>query len=308
MNLRRAIGGAVAAAGTMAVGNRLQRRRAGELENPLPGVSRTYRWRGMDVAYTVAGDPENPDLLCCHGVHAAASSDEFAPIFEQLAENYRVIAVDLPGFGRSDRPPLVYSAKLYTEFLREFAADVLDRPTVIASSLTGSFALAAAEEGVFERLVLVCPTAETGPERPWLRTLFRSPLVGTTLFNLLVSKPSLRYFFRKEGYYDADSIRPEEVEYAWASAHQPGARFAPASFVSGSLDPEEFDLTTELAACPAPVTLLWGREAEIVPLREGRRLADVADTELAVVDYATLLPHAERPEAVADYLAGLAED
>lgn len=307
MNLRRAIGGAVAAAGAAAVGNRIRRQRAGELENPLPGVSRSYRWRGMDVAYTVAGDPEDPDLLCCHGIHAAASSDEFAPIFEELAENYHVVAVDLPGFGRSDRPPLVYSADLYTEFIREFAADVLEEPTVLASSLTGSFALAAADEGGFERLVLVCPTADTGPERPWLRTLVRSPLVGTTLFDLLASKPSLRYFLRREGYYDPDSIRPEEVEYAWATTHQPGARFAPASFVSGSLDPADFDLTTELAACPVPVTLLWGREAEIVPLREGRRLAEAAGAELAVVDYATLLPHAERPEAVAEYLAGLVE-
>lgn len=306
MNLRRAIGGAVAVAGAAAVGNRIQRRRAGELENPLPGVARSYRWRGMDVAYTVAGDPESPDLLCCHGIHAAASSDEFAPIFEDLADHYHVVAVDLPGFGRSDRPPLVYSADLYTEFIREFATDVLAEPTVLASSLTGSFALSAAEDGRFERLVLVCPTADTGPERPWLRTLVRSPLVGTTLFDLLASRPLLRYFLRREGYYDPDSIRPEEVEYAWAATHQPGARFAPASFISGSLDPD-FDLATELAACPVPVTLLWGREAEIVPLREGRRLAEVAGSELAVVDYTTLLPHAERPAEVAAYLAGLVE-
>ncbi|MFC4986415.1 alpha/beta fold hydrolase [Saliphagus infecundisoli] len=306
MNLRRAIGGAVAAAGAAAIGHRLQRRRAGELENPLPGVSRTYRWRGMDVAYTVAGDPENPDLVCYHGLHAAASSEEFSPIFEALAEHYHVVAVDLPGFGRSDRPPLVYSADLYTEFVREFAADVLETPTVLASSLTGSFALSAAEEGAFERLVLVCPTADTGPERPWLRTLVRSPLVGTALFDLLASRPSLRYFLRREGYYDPDSIRPEEVAYAWATTHQPGARFAPASFVSGSLDPD-FDLATELSACPVPVTLLWGREAEIVPLREGRRLAEAAGCDLAVVDYATLLPHAERPAEVAEYLAGLVE-
>ena len=301
MNLRTAFGAAVGAVGGAVLGNRLLTVRAGDLDNPLPGVERTYRWRGMDVTYTVAGEPDAPDLLLLHGIHAAASSYEFEPIFEQLAERFRVIAVDLPGFGRSDRPPLVYSPGLYTEFVRDFASDITETPIVIASSITGSFVVDAASETDFERLFLVCPTADTSDDKTWLRTLIRTPVLGTTLFNLLTSKRSLRYFFDREGYYDSTNIDDEEVDYAWRSAHQPGARYAPASFASGTLDPD-FDVQTELASLEIPVTLVWGRDAELLPLRDGRDLADAADLDLVVIDYATLLPHAEHPETFLEYL------
>ncbi|WP_440769777.1 alpha/beta fold hydrolase [Natronorubrum sp. DTA28] len=302
MKLRTVLGAAVGTVGAAVLGNRLLAKRAGELENPLVGVERTYRWRGIETKYTVAGDPNDPDMILCHGIHAGASSREFEPIIERLAEEYHVIAVDLPGFGRSNRPPLIYSSTLYAEFIRDFAADVADKPIVVTSSLTGSFAAEAAQESDFDQLVLICPTDETTDERPWVRTLVRTPIVGSTLFNLLATKPGIRYFYDRDGYYDSDRIDDAEIEYAWRSAHQPGARYAPASFSSGTLDPE-FDLATELAALETPTTLVWGRDAELVPLREGRDLADAADLELVVIDYATQLPHAEHPDKFVEYLS-----
>ncbi|RQG93409.1 alpha/beta fold hydrolase [Natrarchaeobius chitinivorans] len=301
MKARNVLAGAVGAVGAAVVGNRLLATRAGDLENPLPGVERTYRWRGIEASYTVAGDPSDPDMLLLHGVHAGASSHEFEPVFERLAEHYHVVAVDLPGFARSERPPLVYSPTLYAEFVRDFASEVTDEPIVVASSLTGAFAADAATETEFEALVLICPTDETATERPWLRTLVRTPIVGTTIYNLLASKPSIRYFYDRDGYYDSDRIDEREVAYAWDSAHQPGARYAPASFASGTLDPD-FDLATELAELETPTTLVWGRDAKLVPLRNGRDLAEAADLELVVIDYATQLPHAEHPEQFVEYL------
>ncbi|ADB59793.1 alpha/beta hydrolase fold protein [Haloterrigena turkmenica DSM 5511] len=307
MKARTVLGAAVGTVGAAVLGNRLLTKRAGDLENPLVGIERTYRWRGIETRYTVAGDPNDPDLLLCHGIYAGASSHEFRSIVERLAEKYHVIAVDLPGFGRSERPPLVYSSTLYAEFLRDFAADVADEPIVVTSSLTGSFAVEAAAETEasdrdnFEQLVLICPTDETTDERPWVRTLVRAPVVGTTLYNLLASKPSIRYFYDRDGYYDSDRIDDEAVDYAWRSAHQPGARYATASFSSGTLDPD-FDLQTELAGLETPTTLVWGRDADLVPLREGRDLAEAADTDLVVIDYATQLPHAEHPDKFVEYL------
>ena len=301
MRARSLLGATLGAVGAAVVGNRLLKARAGDLENPVPGVERAYRWRGIETTYTVAGDPNDPDLLLCHGVYTGASGYEFEPVFERLAENYHVYAVDLPGFGRSERPPLLYSPSLYAEFVRDFADDVTDEPIVVASSLTGAFVAEAAGETDVEHLVLICPTDETVPERPWLRTLIRTPVLGTTLYNLLASKPSIRRFYDRDGYYDVDSLEPEEVAYTWDSAHQPGARYAPASFAAGTLDPE-FDLATELAALETPTTLVWGRDAELVPLRDGRDLAEAADLELVVIDYATQLPHAEHPAEFVEYL------
>ncbi|PGF15106.1 alpha/beta hydrolase [Natrinema sp. CBA1119] len=301
MKARTVLGAALGTVGGAVVGNYLLKRRAGDLESPLPGIERTYRWRGIESTYTVAGDPNDPDMLLLHGIYAGASSREFAPIMEQLADDYHVYAVDLPGFARSERPPLIYSASLYTEFIRDFAAEITDEPIVVASSVTGAFAVDAADEADIERLVLICPTEETSDARPWVRTLLRTPIVGTALYNLLASKPSIRYFYDRDGYYDSDRIDADEVQYAWDSAHQPGARYAPASFAAGTLDPE-FDLATELAALETPTTLVWGRDAELVPLREGRDLAEAADLDLVVIDYATQLPHAEHPDTFVEYL------
>ncbi|ELZ00144.1 alpha/beta fold hydrolase [Natrialba asiatica] len=350
MKPRTVLGAAIGTVGAAIVGNRLLASRAGDLENPFTGVERTYRWRGIETTYTVAGDPNDPDMLLCHGVHAGASSHEFSEIFERLAEDYHVYAVDLPGFGRSERPPLVYSPTLYIEFLRDFVSDVTDEPIVVASSLTGSFAVGAARESDIAELVLICPTDDTGTARPRVRALFRAPVVGTALFNLLASRPSIRYFYDRDGYYDSERIDEETVNYAWRSAHQPGARYAPASFAAGMLDPgvdtdtdtdtdidtgagagddtgtsdgsdtadttaepdattaepdataDEFDLATELAALETPTTLIWGRDAELVPLREGRDLAEAADLDLVAIDYATQLPHAEHPDEFVAYL------
>ncbi|NHN49914.1 alpha/beta hydrolase [Halostella sp. JP-L12] len=300
MKLRRLAAAAAGGLGATALANAALARRADPLDPPLPGDQGTYRWRGIDVAYTEAGDPEDPDVALFHGVNLAGSSREFDAVFDRLAENHHVLAPDLPGFGRSDRPPLLYSASLYESFVADFLADLTADATVVASSLTGAYAVRAAGRTDVSRLVLVCPSADSmGDRDAGRRLLFRLPLVGTAAFNLLASKPSIRYFGADHGYYDASNVPEEEIEYQWQSAHQPGARYAPASFLSGFLGPE-MDLEAELAALDVPVTLVWGREAEVNPLSAGRDLAEAADARLVVVDYARLLPHAEHPDQFLD--------
>lgn len=295
MKLRRLVSGTAAAVGLAAAGNRVLAGRAGSLSPPLPGRQHTYRWRGMDVSYTEGGDPSDPDLLLVHGINAAASSHEFREVFEDLAEGFHVIAPDLPGFGASDRPPLLYSGELYTDFLGDFARDTVEDATCVASSLSGAYAVEAAPEAAFSRLVLICPTATTMPtQRPRLRSLLRAPVVGTALYNLIASKPSIRYFSADHGYYDMEKFADETLDYEWESAHQRGARYAPASFIAGFLD-RPIDLGKELAELDVPTTLVWGREADITPLKRGRTLAETADARLVVIDRARLLPHVEYP-------------
>ena len=308
MNLRKALGVTAGAVGATALANRVLQSRAGEFEPMLSGSQGTYRWRGFDIAYTEAGDPESPDLVLLHGINAAASGHEFEAVFDRLAEEYHVLAPDLPGFGHSDRPPLLYSASLMTTFVRDFLADNSDDATVVASSLTGAYAALAAGETDIEELILVCPTDTSMGDRSVLRrSLLRSPLLGEAIFNGIVSKPSIRHFHDDHGYYDMDNLTDEVVDYEWTSGHQPGARFAPASFVSGFLDPEA-DLGDALAALDVPVTLVWGEDADITPLEDGRDLAERADATLVVFGESLLLPHVEHPAQFVDVVAGEAAE
>lgn len=304
MRIRSMGGGLLGAAGLTVAANRLLARRTPELEVPF-GTEGTYRWRGFDISYAEAGDPENPDMLLLHGVNAAGSNQEFARVAEKLASEYHVVAPDLPGFGRSDRPPITYSGTLYESFVADFVREVTDRPVCVASSLSGAYAVAAAREGVdFAELVSICPTATAmGGERVWLRSLLRSPVVGEALFNLLASYPSLRYFEADHGLYDPESVGAEYVGYKHRTTHQPGARFAPASFVSGFLD-STVDLEEVLSDLDIPVTLVWGADTEITPIEDGRQLADAANARLVVIEDSLLLPHVEHPTEFADVVIG----
>ncbi len=266
----------------------------GELESPLAGATGTFRWRGMDVVYTEGGDPEDPDLVMLHGINAAGSSGEWREVFADLTADYHVIAPDLPGYGRSDRPPIRYSAALYEDFVHDFLT-TFDEPAVVASSLSAAYTVGA--DAPVSGFVAVCPTAVAGPAppKPWLRELLRAPLVGTALFDLIASKPSIRYFNADHGYYDPENPDEEWVDYEWRTTHVENARFAPASFVSGYLN-SEVDLAAALADRDVPPTIVWGREAEVSPLSDGRELADAAGARLVVFDRAKLLPHVEHPD------------
>lgn len=295
MKLRRTLGAVALGLGSAVVANRLLRQRAGTLEPALSGDQHRYRWRGMDIGYVEAGDPSDPDLVLLHGINAAGSNGEFREIFDALAEEYHVVAPDLPGFGLSDRPPIRYSAALYEDFVADFI-DRYDDPAVLASSLTSAYVAAALDHVDVSNLVFVCPTTRGGPEpTEWLRELVRAPVVGQAFFDLITSKPAIRYFNEDHGYYDMSHVTDEWMDYEWRTAHQGNARFAAASFLSGYLN-SEVDLGEVLGDVDAPVTFVWGREADITPLSDGRELAEEANARLVVFDDTMLLPHVEYPD------------
>ena len=299
MRVRSALGALAAGVGGLSGINAVLNRYVDSIDPALSGEHNTLTWSGIDISYTEAGDPTDHTLVLLHGINAAGSNGEFRRIFTALAESYHVVAPDLPGFGTSDRPPLRYSDTFYEEFVQAFLSeDRFNSVSVVASSLTGAY-LASIHEDIetdIESVVLICPTEKGGPNRiVALRELLRAPVIGTALFNLLTSKPSIRYFNADHGYYNIENVSETWMEYEWQTAHQPNARYAPASFISGFLNESE-ELKTTLSDIDIPVTLLWGREADITPLQRGRELAKDAGCRLVVVDDAKLLPHVEFPD------------
>jgi len=113
-----AIGGGI---GGLALYNRRLERSGGEIPDCLGGQRRRYRWKGYDLAYSVAGEGE--PLLLVHGVYAGASSFEFRNNFEKLSRSFRVYALDLLGCGMSERPGRRYEpgdvASQVEDFVRE---------------------------------------------------------------------------------------------------------------------------------------------------------------------------------------------
>jgi pimeloyl-ACP methyl ester carboxylesterase len=278
--------------------------------NALGGTRRAWTWRGHEIFATEAGD--GPLVLLVHGVSAGASSYEFRKLFPLLAATRRVVAFDLLGCGLSDKPKLPYGADLFVEQIAA-ALDAFgaEPAAVVASSLGAAFAIRAAARAPerIERLAVICPaglagTLDKGPGGVGtaVTMLLRSPLVGEALFNVLGSKPSIRWFLERQVYGDPSHVTDEIVDHYYAVMHQPGARYVPAAFAGSALD---CDVARDLPFLTVPLHVLWGERAPAINPRanadEFVRLA--RDARLSTFARSGLLPHEEEPDAVADALS-----
>jgi pimeloyl-ACP methyl ester carboxylesterase len=161
-----------------------------------------------------------------------------------------VYAVDLPGFGFSERSDRRYTPELYTTAilaLLDEIEQVEGGVDVVALSLSGEFVARAAQRRpeLFHALILIAPsgfsaarqinrteqvTRSQTSERT--RRFVTFPLWSQALFDLLVTKPSIIYYLKRSF---VGPIDDGLLAYDYATTHQPGARFAPLSFISGAL-------------------------------------------------------------------------
>lgn len=294
MNWRRLLLSGGAALGATVAYNSFARRGVAPLRNLLGGTDGWFEWRGHRVAYSVHGD--GPPLLLVHSIHAAAFSYEFRSNVAALAREHRVYALDLLGFGRSDRPAIRYSAALYRSLMADFARRVIGSPTVlVGTSLSGAYAVALAADDPerFPAICVICPSgiSRLGRGSDASRAVLGAPLLGTAAFNALTSRPSLRSFL-KRAYYADRFVTPDLVDAYYAASHQPGARHAPAAFIARQLD---LDIRAELRRLTIPVLAVWGQQAEFSPVEEARAFRSLnPGVEVVILSPAGDLPHDEQ--------------
>src|SRR5688500_5931112 len=286
--------------GAAAAYNAFARKGVDKLNNLIGGEEGGFDWRGRRIAFTRRG--KGPAVLLVHGIHPAAWSYEWHDNADDLARGNTVYTIDLLGFGRSDRPAIRYSARLYISLISDFVHQVIAEPCVlVASALSGAYAivLGARDHERFPAVALVAPTGlvrlngPAGVTNEAGRLAVEAPIVGTAMFNGLVSKRSIRRYLEKT-YADDSIITDDLVEIYYWTSHQRGARHAPAAFISGHLN---IDVRQALRRLSQPALLIWGEEGTAAPLEEYHAFRNIKpDTELAVLSPAGDLPHDERPE------------
>jgi pimeloyl-ACP methyl ester carboxylesterase len=291
-------GGAII--GAAAAYNAFARKGVDQLANLIGGEEGGFEWRGSRIAFTRRGS--GPPMLLVHGIHPAAWSYEWHDNVDALARSNTVYTIDLLGFGRSDRPAIRYSARLYISLISDFVHQVIGEPCVlVATSLSGAYAivLAARDPQRFPAIALIAPTglirlnktAGVGGEAG--RLAVETPIVGTAMFNTLVSHRNLRRWLEKT-YADDTVVTDDLVDIYYWTAHQRGARHAPAAFISGHLN---IDVRQALRRLTQPTLLVWGEEGSATPIEEFRGFRAVKpDLELSVLTPAGDLPHDERPD------------
>ncbi|MBK1721491.1 alpha/beta fold hydrolase [Thiocystis violacea] len=186
---------------------------------------------------TATGRP----LVLIHSINAAPSAREMKPLFEHFRTQRPVFALDLPGFGHSDRSKRRYSPELFAGTIAEFLDAVVKEPAdVVAYSLGCEFSARVAVEKPerITSLALISPTGfnvrkmPTGAAAERAYKFLSVPFLNDGLFGLLTTRPSIKFFYNQ-----AFEGQPpvELIDYAYATTHQPGAKNAPLYFLSGQL-------------------------------------------------------------------------
>ena len=206
---------------------------------------------GRIAVYATGLSSAATPLLLVHSINAAASAYEVRPIFERYASTRPVYAFDLPGYGFSERADRVYTPRVMTDAILAVIAAIRERHgakpiDVMALSLSSEFLARAATEqpDLFRSVALVSPTGfdrrgpRLGPAESnrGMPAVYRTVTVGLwrrALFNMLTSRVSIRYFLEKT--FGSKQVDEGLVDYDYATTHQPGAEFAPYSFISGYL-------------------------------------------------------------------------
>jgi pimeloyl-ACP methyl ester carboxylesterase len=190
-------------------------------------------------------------LLLVHSVNAAACAFEVRPIFEYYGGSRPTYALDLPGFGLSDRSARQYTPRLMTDAIHAVVAEIRRRHggvavDSLALSLSCEYLARAATEdpSAFRSLALVSPTGfsgrrlRTGPAGatravPGLHALLSFGLWDDGLYALLTRPSVIRYFLERTW----GSRRIDEGLWAYdvLTVQQPGAKNAPLYFLSGAL-------------------------------------------------------------------------
>jgi pimeloyl-ACP methyl ester carboxylesterase len=227
------------------------------------------------LSYYVSRRATGRPLVLIHSINAAGVAYEMRPLFEHYRGQRPVYAIDLPGFGFSDRSNRAYTPPLYRDAILDLLRTQVKEKEpvdVIALSLSSEFAALAAhaEPERFRSLALISPTGlsdrgrrnvtQQAGERDTSDLLYRTfafPAWSQAFYDLLVTKVSIRFFLKQsfEGQPPQDLI-----DYAYLTAHRPGARHAPLHFVSGKLFTWDI-LETVYAKLTVPVLALYDYDA-----------------------------------------------
>lgn len=249
-----------------------------DLPNALTGQRIALSSPVGPLSYYRDGEPDAAPLLLVHSINAAGSAYEMKPVYDHFRSQRAVYAIDLPGFGFSDRSDRPYDPRMMTEAVHAMAERIRsehgDKPIdAIALSLGTEFLARAAAERPeqYRTLGLISPTGmdSRGPYvdapgttrgMPWLYAFFRNPIWSKSFFKLLSSRMSIRFFLKKT--YGRAEIDEDLLDYDYLTTHQPGARHAPYRFVSGYLFSK--DITRIYRSLAMPVFVAHGVRGDFV--------------------------------------------
>lgn len=275
---------------------------------------------GLQVHHVHGGRDGQP-VLFVHGLGSAGYL-EWRFNLPVLARSHRVFAPDLPGFGRSDQPPVGYGIPLFATVVEEYIRGRDIRPVLVGASMGGRVALEVAlrRPEMVRKLVLVNALGVVRPNVQLFYPLVIVPGVGETVLTLMrevlhrVPASAIQRYARRflQAPDDVERVMDEAFLAAMREMHATeGYARAYASTVRALADRQARDsagLMARLADTGLPVLLIWGEDDRLLPVSRAREaVRAVPGARLEVIEGAGHTPQAERPErfnrVLEDFLA-----
>lgn len=231
-----------------------------EVWAPLPYQDATVD--GIRLAYVDSGG-DKPVLFFVHGLSSYLSFWEYQ--LEAFTDDYRVIAVDLPGYGASAKPDAPYTPPWYAELLTHFLDEVgVEQATWVGHSMGGQISLTAALQhpDYVERLVLAAPAGFEGFKRGhgmWMKSYW------TESRALEASEEHVRINFTQMVFNrEDDGVERLIKERVRMGAHPDfeGTSVAVARSIAGMID---FPVRDRLGEIAQPALVVFGTNDKMIP-------------------------------------------
>ena len=234
---------------------------------------------GLKIYYKETGPQAAPALLLLHGFGSSLQAwDDWSLKLEQ---KYRVIRLDLPGFGLTGASPANdYSEEKDLAILTHFVDKLgLEKFSIIGHSMGGKMAwtLAASQPERVQALVLMAP--DGFPEAKDIGTKpYEVPAV-TGLIKYFLPK----YLVRKSiepAFAEADALSDARVNRYYDMLRAPGVR---AAILERSNQTIYTDPVPRLKAIKAPTLLIWGEQDQMIPSTNAKSYANVLSNSTTVL-------------------------
>ena len=259
---------------------------------------------GTDARIRVDVKGTGKPLLLVHDF--LSDRQEWEMVSGRLSERFRVLAVDLPGFGESEKPRhgqgsgrFGYDLDRFAEALVDVAGALDAAPLAVCGhGLGAAIAIALAERHptMVERLVLVAPPIYGGKPVAMARA-FALPVVGATAFKQLYGRRSLAWHFGRD-VFSVGKPSKERMERLFDAFNAPAAREAAVATLDALSDTRAVE--ARLARVSSPTLVVWGRKDTLAPAGVARKLAKaLPDARLELLECGHS-PAEEMPERFAE--------
>lgn len=264
--------------------NQTTRKKVPEPQGPhilgkLTTAKKTISVFGQPIAYYEAGRGATLVLLAQLGW----DSHMWSQNMPALAQNYRVIAIDLLGTGESSKPQIDYKMDTWTDFIAEFLRlKGIRKATIVGSVMGGALAVQFALDHPEMSDGFVCAASNSGPgEHQGGRQPANWPSLAGMRRTLMAS------------FYDKSLVTDEVVRQRFEYRLRIDDGYTIQRHLSDHRPPYSLQ---ELSTIKVPALFVWCRQDEITPLKWGEDYAAaVAGAQLVVIEGCGHYPNIEKP-------------